>query len=144
MGKAPVMKENVIWTTGYDKDSNYCVGYFSEDVDRSFIIKETNNAPIDFETLESRTSLNKQRKSIVNNPSNKGYSEQYVLIVTPKVLDNDDLNEIQLPFVESYKDIKNLPIEMSLNIGKNSTIKINEKSVAYKFRTTFEENKMVG
>lgn len=134
------MKEKVVWTTGNDGKSNYCVGFFNEDVDRPFIIKEANSAPIDFETLKSRVSLNKQRKELVTDPTNPGYNEQFVLLVTSKDLDEEDIKEIKLPYVGN--EVDKASINISINGGNNLILSNNTKYKTYKFYTSNNEDSM--
>lgn len=105
MGKAPIIKENIVWTTGNDGQSNYCVGIFNKNVSKSFIIKEVNDAPIEVDSLTTRTVLFKQKKDFEPNPINKGYSESYIQIFVSQNLDADDLNAIKFKLNTNAKGI---------------------------------------
>lgn len=99
-----IAEEPVEWTVENDNKYNYCVGKFREDVNRPFIIKETNNAPIDVSTLKSRIYLNNHSESKFN-PLSEGYFEDFIKIITSKPLSDEDLKEIQFSFVkEENKD----------------------------------------
>lgn len=99
MGKVFIKEEPVEWTVENDNEYNYCVGKFRDDVNRSFIIKETNNAPIDRSSMKSRIYLNTHKDSKFN-PLSKEYSEDFIKIITNKPLSDDDLKEIQFNFIK--------------------------------------------
>lgn len=131
-GKAPVMEEKVVWTAGSDGKSNYCVGVFNEDADRSFIIKEVKSAPVQHETLESRVSLAKQKREIVSDPTNPGYSEKYVLVVVSKDLDDEDIKEIGLREVPiAADDFKS--INTSLSPAEAKKLDLSKAHKVYRF-----------
>lgn len=102
-GKAPITEEKVVWTTMNDGNANYCVGDFKDNVDHSFIVKEVNNAPVDFETLASRVALAKQKKQFVTDPTDKGFSESYIMVKTNADLDDDDFKSIKFTLSKNEK-----------------------------------------
>lgn len=133
-GKAPVIEEKVVWTTGSDGNANYCIGFFTDDATSSFIVKEAKNAPVDRETLKSRASLAKQRRDTVSDPMNPGYSEQYVLLMTSSELDDDDFKKIGLPrlSIPDNDDIYK-GIDVKISVADASAINLNtKKHYAYK------------
>lgn len=144
-GKAPVMEEKVVWTTGSDGKFNYCIGFFNDNADRPFIIKEANNAPIDYESLKSKVSLAKQRKELVTDPINSGYSEQYVLLLTTKELDEDDIKKIKLPYVNG-KDATVTPSALNLKLSERDAkaLELSKGIRSYKFQTFYDEDQMNG
>lgn len=102
-GKAPIIEEKVVWTTMNDGNANYCVGDFTDNADHSFIVKEVNNAPVDFETLASRVALARQKKQFVADPTDEGFSESYIMIKTNVGLDDDDIKSIKFKLSRSDK-----------------------------------------
>lgn len=111
MSKVESIKELVEWTTSNDSNVNFCVGKFSKDANKPFILKELINAPIDRESMSSRIYKNKHKdnKDYLN-PISIGYSEDYIKIYTDKVLDDYDFRDARLPysFVESGEEkVKN-------------------------------------
>lgn len=101
-GKAPIIEEKVVWTTMNDGNANYCVGDFTDNADHSFIVKEVNNAPVDFETLASRVALARQKKQFIADPTDEGFSESYIMIKTNVDLD-DDIKSIKFKLSRSDK-----------------------------------------
>lgn len=107
MGKFETIRELVEWTTGNDSNSNFCVGTFSRNANKPYILKELINAPIDKETMKSRIYRKKCKDDkAFFKPTSTGYSEDYVKIYTDKNLDDYDFRDAKLPytFVESGKE----------------------------------------
>lgn len=104
--KVATIKELVEWTTSNDKTSNYCVGTFSKDANKQFILKELLNAPVDKETMTSRSYLNKHKTDkAIFNPSSIGYSEAFIQIFTNKKLDDYDFRDSKIPYkLESIEE----------------------------------------
>lgn len=107
MSKVAKIKELVEWTTGNDSSNNYCIGIFSDDADKPFILKEIKNAPVERETMKSRVYLNKHRdeKSFFS-PTSLGYAEAFIKIYTNKILDDYDFRDakINYAFASSGKE----------------------------------------
>lgn len=132
MGKAAVLPELVEWYTFSSNNENACVGCFSDDANRNTILNEIIDAPVDEESLSSRTALYKAKKDIETNPSAKGYSESKIIILTNKELDPVELND--LPYKLDIENTKNL----QENIEKNSPLEFKGKT--YKYLYQFKVN----
>lgn len=99
MSKVAKIKELVEWSTGNDSNNNYCIGIFSDDADKPFILKEIKNAPVEKETMKSRIYLNKHKdaKSFFS-PTSPGYSEAFIKVYTNKSLDDYDFRDAKINY----------------------------------------------